>query len=100
MECNALLEELKHLLRVCNRDNTSALLLYEKIASIYFEEDIKLGPESLRDKILGVGEPQMIPDRPSKPEKPPLRTIKESEDKPTDTKDPKKTWFERWIKWW
>lgn len=95
-DCDALLQELRHALSIINRNNYNAAVLYEKIASIYFGEETKIHPEAMRNKFLGISE------TPSKPEPPPLRAIKESEDKPRDDNgdcEPEKTFLQK-LKWW
>ena len=40
LECDSLLYDLKNLMRVCNRDNSNTRLLFNKIASVFFEEPV------------------------------------------------------------
>jgi hypothetical protein len=88
VECDALLSELRHNLLIYNKDNRNALLLWEKIAYKYFGEEQNF-PKEFKDKIFSFGKPE-------KPDPPPLRSIKESEDTPTNTEKPKQS-FWKWF---
>jgi len=53
-ECHCLMEELRNILRICNRDNRNALLFWELFAKGLYEKDIKYADGELRNKILGI----------------------------------------------
>ena len=48
LEFSMLLEELYHNLRICNRDNRNAKVLYEKLASEFYGEKVTVHIESSR----------------------------------------------------
>lgn len=91
LECDHLLEELKFNTRICTRNRKNALILWEKIAAIYFEEEIQLYPEDFRNECLGI-----VPDTPpEKPQPPPCRLIRESDDKDI-RENVRGSWCKRW----
>jgi hypothetical protein len=53
-ECHCLLEELQFATQFCNRDRKNPLLLWEKIASVYFEKPMQLYKDDFRNECLGI----------------------------------------------
>ena len=54
LECERLLEELQFATRFCNRDRRIPLLLWEKIAAVYYEQKIQLYSDDFRNECLGI----------------------------------------------